>query len=165
MAAMNSSQPSPYQMSHQMSPPTTSPAAAHPPMAVGGGKRKVDPLTDPSSAQALEEATRMAAEEDKRRRNTAASARFRVKKKQREAALEKQAKEMTEKVSDLEKKVNQLETENKWLKGLITEKNENRSDVHELYKKYTMDSNEPRSTGGRTDGVGTEAKDAKVSRA
>ena len=66
----------------------------------------------------------MAAEEDKRRRNTAASARFRVKKKQREQALEKQAKEMTDKVSALESKVQQLEMENKWLKGLITDKNE-----------------------------------------
>ena len=65
----------------------------------------------------------MAAEEDKRRRNTAASARFRVKKKQREQALEKTAKEMSDKVQILEARVNQLEMENKWLKGLITEKN------------------------------------------
>ncbi|KAF2430651.1 hypothetical protein EJ08DRAFT_563690, partial [Tothia fuscella] len=57
--------------------------------------------------------------EDKRRRNTAASARFRIKKKQREQALEKTAKEMTEKASRLETKVGQLEMENKWLKSLI----------------------------------------------
>ncbi|KAK6420706.1 hypothetical protein LTR95_016902 [Oleoguttula sp. CCFEE 5521] len=61
----------------------------------------------------LEEQSRNVAEEDKRRRNTAASARFRVKKKQREQALEKQTKEMTEKVSSLEGKVQQLEMENK----------------------------------------------------
>ena len=39
----------------------------------------------------LEEQSRSMAEDDKRRRNTAASARFRVKKKQREQALEKRA--------------------------------------------------------------------------
>jgi len=70
----------------------------------------------------LEEVTRMAAEEDKRRRNTAASARFRVKKKQREQALEKTTKEMSDKVQALESKILQLEMENKWLKELITEK-------------------------------------------
>jgi cell shape-determining protein MreC len=64
----------------------------------------------------------MAAEEDKRRRNTAASARFRVKKKQREQALEKTTKEMSDKVQALESKILQLEMENKWLKELITEK-------------------------------------------
>lgn len=63
------------------------------------------------------------AEEDKRRRNTAASARFRVKKKQREQALEKTAKEMTDRVQVLEARIGQLEMENQWLKGLITEKN------------------------------------------
>ncbi|KAK8208902.1 hypothetical protein BKA81DRAFT_280546, partial [Phyllosticta paracitricarpa] len=57
--------------------------------------------------------------EDKRRRNTAASARFRIKKKQREQQLEKTAKEMTEKVSSLESRIAQLQMENKWLKGLI----------------------------------------------
>lgn len=72
----------------------------------------------------IEEASRMAAEEDKRRRNTAASARFRVKKKQREQALEKSAKEMGDKVSQLEAKISQLETENQWLKKLILEKND-----------------------------------------
>jgi hypothetical protein len=76
-----------------------------------------------SPADDLEDESRMAAEEDKRRRNTAASARFRVKKKQREQALEKSAKDMTDKVSALEARVNQLEMENKWLKGLITETN------------------------------------------
>jgi len=70
----------------------------------------------------IEEVTRMAAEEDKRRRNTAASARFRVKKKQREQALEKTTKEMSDKVQQLESKILQLEMENKWLKELITEK-------------------------------------------
>ena len=71
----------------------------------------------------LADASRYAVEEDKRRRNTAASARFRVKKKQREQALEKTARDMSDKVSLLEARVGQLEMENQWLKGLITERN------------------------------------------
>ncbi|KAG6019378.1 hypothetical protein E4U41_003268 [Claviceps citrina] len=85
----------------------------------------------------FEETSRVAAEEDKRRRNTAASARFRIKKKQREQALEKSAKEMTEKVTALENKVSQLETENKWLKNLLVEKNEGSDDITALWKEFT----------------------------
>ncbi|KAF8458838.1 hypothetical protein BGX38DRAFT_1069048, partial [Terfezia claveryi] len=81
-----------------------------------------------ASPESLEDASRFAAEEDKRRRNTAASARFRIKKKQREQALEKSAKDMADKVSQLEMKINQLEMENKWLKNLITEKNSGKKD-------------------------------------
>jgi hypothetical protein len=163
MAAMTTSSSSHYPMT-AMSPVTPSTASSNS-SDTYGGKRKVDPMSDPNSALVLEEATRVAAEEDKRRRNTAASARFRIKKKQREQALEKQAKEMTDKVSNLEKKVSQLETENKWLKGLITEKNDNRGDIAELYKRFTMDGSEPRSTGGRTDGVGTDSRAANATKA
>lgn len=98
-----------------------------------GEKRKAD--ASPQS-QNLEDASRHAAEEDKRRRNTAASARFRFKKKQREQALEKSAKEMSEKVSSLESKVSQLETENKWLKNLLVEKNEGNEDIAALWKEF-----------------------------
>lgn len=84
----------------------------------------------------LEEASRHAAEEDKRRRNTAASARFRIKKKQREQALEKSAKEMSEKVSVLESKVSQLETENKWLKNLLVDKNEGNDEIVAFWKEF-----------------------------
>ncbi|CEP13638.1 hypothetical protein [Parasitella parasitica] len=64
-----------------------------------------------------------AAEEDKRKRNTAASARFRMKKKLREQALEQTAKEMTLKAEALEKRVLELEKEAKWLRALVVEKN------------------------------------------
>lgn len=57
--------------------------------------------------------------EDKRRRNTAASARFRLKKKEREAALEKKAKELESRVSELERECEGLRRENGWLKGLV----------------------------------------------
>jgi hypothetical protein len=48
------------------------------------------------------------AEEDKRRRNTAASARFRMKKKEREQAMEKHAREMEERVIRMEKEMESL---------------------------------------------------------
>ncbi|RGP69908.1 regulatory cys-3 [Fusarium sporotrichioides] len=95
----------------------------------------------------FEEASRHAAEEDKRRRNTAASARFRIKKKQREQALEKSAKEMSEKVSVLESKVSQLETENKWLKNLLVDKNEGNDEIIALWKEFAASktANKPES--------------------
>jgi hypothetical protein len=74
---------------------------------------------DVSPDEALAQA---AVEEDRRRRNTEASARFRVKKKVRGQALERTAAEMTEKVRRLEERVEQLERENGWLRGLIVEK-------------------------------------------
>jgi hypothetical protein len=57
--------------------------------------------------------------EDKRRRNTAASARFRLKKKEREAALEKKSKELEGRVNELERECEGLRRENGWLKGLV----------------------------------------------
>ncbi|RPD52828.1 hypothetical protein L227DRAFT_558375 [Lentinus tigrinus ALCF2SS1-6] len=63
--------------------------------------------------------TPLTAAEDKRRRNTAASARFRLKKKEREAALERKAKELEVRVSELEKECEALRRENGWLKGLV----------------------------------------------
>ncbi|KAH9946958.1 hypothetical protein B0H21DRAFT_741070 [Amylocystis lapponica] len=64
-------------------------------------------------------ATPFTAAEDKRRRNTAASARFRLKKKEREAALERKAKELEVRVGELEKECEALRRENGWLKGLV----------------------------------------------
>lgn len=59
-------------------------------------------VSSPLNEDDAERLRRLAAEEDKRRRNTAASARFRVKKKQRDQELERRAREQAEKVSDLE---------------------------------------------------------------
>jgi hypothetical protein len=67
-----------------------------------------------------------AIEEDKRRRNTAASARFRMKKKEREAELERRSKEMNDRCTELQKRIGVLETENRWLRELITERSKNR---------------------------------------
>ncbi|KIY50153.1 hypothetical protein FISHEDRAFT_71769 [Fistulina hepatica ATCC 64428] len=63
--------------------------------------------------------TPVSASDDKRRRNTAASARFRLKKKEREAALESKAKELENRVNELERECEGLRRENGWLKGLV----------------------------------------------
>jgi hypothetical protein len=150
----NGMPPAPIQTSQQ-APLSISSCASSPSTATPttGSKRKA---TSPAVAENYEEASRLAAEEDKRRRNTAASARFRIKKKQREQALEQSAKEMQDKVSLLECRINQLETENKWLKNLITEKNESKEDIAALWKKYSQETAE-RKTSEQKDGVGTKA--------
>lgn len=112
-------------------------------------KRKASDMLEGSygatGQSGFEDASRLAAEEDKRRRNTAASARFRVKKKQREQALEKSAKEMSDKVAALEGRINQLETENKWLKNLVMEKNDNKEDLAALWKKFSQENADRRA--------------------
>lgn len=74
-----------------------------------------------------DEANKVAMEDDKRRRNTLASARFRMKKKLKEQEIERAAKEMKDKVNELEKEVESLKQENKWLRGLIVEQAANKS--------------------------------------
>ncbi|KIY70629.1 hypothetical protein CYLTODRAFT_419585 [Cylindrobasidium torrendii FP15055 ss-10] len=73
----------------------------------------VSEVSSPSDDKAL------SPQEDKRRRNTAASARFRMKKKEREAALEGKSKELEARVSELERECESLRRENGWLKGLV----------------------------------------------
>ena len=122
-------------------PPSSVTSAAASPQTQPARKRKADA---PSPAVSAEEESRLAAEEDKRRRNTAASARFRVKKKQREAALERTVKEVNDKNAQLQSKVNQLEMENKWLKDLIVEKNGNQSkeEIAEAFQQFRRESEE-----------------------
>ncbi|CAE6442343.1 unnamed protein product [Rhizoctonia solani] len=57
--------------------------------------------------------------EDKRRRNTAASARFRVKKKQRTIELERALVELEGRADELEKEAVELRRENGWLKEMV----------------------------------------------
>ncbi|KAG0750159.1 hypothetical protein G6F16_002529 [Rhizopus arrhizus] len=66
-------------------------------------------------------------DEDKRKRNTAASARFRVKKKQKVQNMEKIVGEMTEKSEALQKRACELEQEIKWLRGLLIQKESNQN--------------------------------------
>ncbi|KAL3422899.1 Regulatory protein cys-3 [Phlyctema vagabunda] len=81
----------------------------------------------------------------KRLRNTAASARFRAKKKQREASLERNAREKREQLEKLEERISQLEKENQWLRELILRKGDR---IEEGKKKGEE----------RKDGVGTESE-------
>ena len=76
-------------------------------------KRNISDVVDESD---------LSVDDDKRRRNTAASARFRMKKKLREQALEKTTKEIADNVEKLEAKVKELEREREWLKNLVIEK-------------------------------------------
>ncbi|KAG2192537.1 hypothetical protein INT46_009380 [Mucor plumbeus] len=70
----------------------------------------------------IEDESDLSVDDDKRRRNTAASARFRMKKKLREQALEETTKKMADNVEKLESKVKELEMEAKWLRALVIEK-------------------------------------------
>ncbi|KAF7722361.1 hypothetical protein EC973_003206 [Apophysomyces ossiformis] len=89
-------------------------------------------LTQPVSAQQKQKSTNkrtrenedltVASEDDKRRRNTAASARFRIKKKLREQAMEQTVRDMSAKSEALQNRVNELEMEVRWLRGLLIEK-------------------------------------------
>lgn len=58
-------------------------------------------------------------EEDKRRRNTEASARFRAKKKEREQAVERRAKDLEAQVAQLTADKASLENENRLLKAIV----------------------------------------------
>lgn len=138
-------------------PPSSATSPANSPQNQPSKKRKADA---PSPAVSAEEQSRLAAEEDKRRRNTAASARFRVKKKQREAALERTVKDVNDKNAQLQAKLNQLEMENKWLKNLIVEKNGNQSrdEIAKAFQQFRRESEERETTDSeQKTGIGTSS--------
>lgn len=117
-------------------------------------------LPDPTSQEPETPASRHAAEEDKRRRNTAASARFRVKKKQREQALEHTAKELENKVGGLEQRIGQLEAENDFLRGLVVAKDGgDKSELRARWEKFGKREGERKGSEGKK-GVGTEEEKA-----
>ncbi|KAM0276975.1 hypothetical protein ACHAQH_006210 [Verticillium albo-atrum] len=131
-------QPNPQQHYAPPSMPQQQNAYVPPPTPGAGDSRKGSVVLNTANRpiQGFEEHSRVAAEEDKRRRNTAASARFRIKKKQREQALEKSAKDMSDKVSALESRINLLETENRWLKNLVMEKNDGNEEITAMFKEF-----------------------------
>lgn len=103
-----------------------------------------------ASALGQEEDVRFAAEEDRRRRNTAASARFRMKKKQREQTLERGVRETTERNAALEARVAQLEMENRWLKNLLTEKHEASATRATAPSNDSVDNSNSNNVSGNT---------------
>ena len=149
---------------------TTSPTAFKPaPYPGQKHTRSPSSSSSPTATHSQEPetaASRLAAEEDKRRRNTAASARFRVKKKQREQALEQTAKELETKVGGLEQRISQLETENEWLRGLVVDKNGGeKEDLRIRWKSIGArkeDSSDERRGGEGKTGVGTETEETKA---
>lgn len=75
---------------------------------------------------------------------------------------------MTDKVTTLENRIQQLEMENKWLKGLITEKSDVKG-MEEQFKKFAderkvqeekAEKEAHRIAELRNDGVGTESPEA-----
>lgn len=114
-------------------PATQAPAPAAPDAAAPPAKkprsRKTSTVVATPTTPASSENADLAADdddgrpvntaEDKRRRNTQASARFRLKKKEREAAMESRCKELESKVGELERECEALRRENGWLKGLV----------------------------------------------
>lgn len=79
--------------------------------------------------------------EVKRRRNTAASARFRVKKKLKEKQMEEHARNLQDRLGQLEKKLRTLEMENKCLRQLIVEKTEKKNcELLDSIKKRSLGS-------------------------
>lgn len=111
-----------YLRNHTPAPRASSPSPSvgpeEPPAAKRARTRKAS-VSTAASPEGDSHSSSLNAAEDKRRRNTAASARFRLKKKEREAALETKAKELEQKVSDLERECEGLRRENGWLKGLV----------------------------------------------
>jgi hypothetical protein len=146
---------------HQNVAPAPVPDMSAAAAAAAGPKRK---HTQKSTQASAEEAARNIAEEDKRRRNTAASARFRVKKKMREQALERSLKETNDKNDALEARVSQLELENHWLRGLIMEKNGNEERdenaekaISDMFKAFMASQKTESSPFESKHGVGTSA--------
>ncbi|KAJ7693670.1 hypothetical protein B0H17DRAFT_1059449 [Mycena rosella] len=115
---------SPYPLFHG-APPSPSHdrsfSAPSPTEATGGRSRaprapQAGPSTSTTSPDAEEDTDEY---EDKRRRNTAASARFRIKKKQRTLDLERSVSDLTGRAEDLEREASDLRRENGWLKEII----------------------------------------------
>ncbi|KAF8898439.1 hypothetical protein BD779DRAFT_9613 [Infundibulicybe gibba] len=73
----------------------------------------------PPEAENQTEGERAASNEEKRRRNTAASARFRIKKKQRTTNLEHSVSDLTGRAEELEREAAELRRENGWLKEIV----------------------------------------------
>ncbi|KFX86263.1 hypothetical protein V490_09145 [Pseudogymnoascus sp. VKM F-3557] len=66
---------------------------------------------------------------------------------------------MSDKVAALEGRIGQLETENKWLKNLVMEKNDDKEDLAALWRKYSQETAD-RKGDARRKGVGTSESSA-----
>ncbi|KAF8740331.1 Basic region leucine zipper, partial [Rhizoctonia solani] len=106
-------------------PPEASASSSAPPSRVSPARGRStssagrSPGHNQPSGSAVTDEEVHAIAEDKRRRNTAASARFRVKKKQRTMELERAVIELEGRADELEKEAVELRRENGWLKEMV----------------------------------------------
>ncbi|THV06050.1 hypothetical protein K435DRAFT_646114 [Dendrothele bispora CBS 962.96] len=117
---------SPHSQSPMMSLPQSSAmntarsAPSQSPVVASSSSTSVLPSSptagDPNDPVEMDEA---AVAEDKRRRNTLASARFRIKKKQRNLNLERTVSDLSGRAEELEREVADLRRENGWLKEIV----------------------------------------------
>ncbi|KAF7975748.1 hypothetical protein HWV62_8531 [Athelia sp. TMB] len=103
--------------------PTTSSSSSNPSTRTSaptsrGGTAVSEGVSSPEQAdQGSDEPASVT--EDKRRRNTVASARFRIKKKQRSINLERSVSDLTGRAEELEREATELRRENGWLKEIV----------------------------------------------
>ncbi|KAI5294431.1 hypothetical protein KEM52_004032 [Ascosphaera acerosa] len=147
--------PSSYTRTDSISKSTGSPALATPVSATSTSTASTATTTAKPGNHA-DSYSRLAQEEDRRRRNTAASARFRIKKKEREKNMERMLKESAAKIAGLETTVAKLELENRWLKSLITEKSSwADQDLGLLFSKFRESAAAAAAAGGSADPAAT----------
>ncbi|KAK7064544.1 cytochrome C oxidase assembly protein COX19 [Favolaschia claudopus] len=107
----------PYPFSHgNPPPPPQNPPATLDPMNM---RARSQPQAGPSTANTAPDDDDIDDYEDKRQRNTAASARFRIKKKQRTLALERTVSDLSGRADELEREAADLRRENGWLKEIV----------------------------------------------
>ncbi|PGH08275.1 hypothetical protein AJ79_06062 [Helicocarpus griseus UAMH5409] len=142
--------PQPMSARSSSIPASSSTAAPATATSQGQKRKQSDAAMTPVNTATFDDAARLAQEEDKRRRNTAASARFRIKKKEREKNMERTVKDVTAKNATLEARISQLEMENRWLKNLITEKNGSTiadGDIAGMFDKFREGQQQQQSGG------------------
>lgn len=101
----------------------------------------VSPLSSGSGSGSVRRST---VSSEKRKRNTEASARFRIKKKMKEQEMERQQKELRERMAALEKTIKTLDMENKCLKQLILQRNEEKNtDLLDSIKRRSILESRP----------------------
>ncbi|KAK0233311.1 hypothetical protein IW262DRAFT_1487671 [Armillaria fumosa] len=100
--------------------------------------------------------------DDKRKRNTAASARFRIKKKQKTLNLERSVSDLAGRAEELEKEAADLRRENGWLKEIVMLKGSRLAGVHltpDTVSSSMWDHNRAATLSPDTGGPSTEEKD------
>ncbi|KAJ7785912.1 hypothetical protein B0H16DRAFT_1488448 [Mycena metata] len=101
-------------------PPQNQTFSPPPPIeATGSRSRGENMQAGPSTSTAAAPEADDDEYDDKRRRNTAASARFRIKKKQRTLDLERSVSDLTGRAEELEREASDLRRENGWLKEIV----------------------------------------------